>query len=102
MVVVPLNTRHAMPELVYALRNSGAKILLTDRSDLGELADVVDHIITLPGDYEGMLANATEAKLGGDADENDIAGLIYTRGTTGAIKGVMLTHRNLIAQPRQR
>jgi long-chain acyl-CoA synthetase len=97
MVVVPLNTRHAMPELVYALRDSGARILLTDRSEVGELADAVDHVITLPGDYEDMLANASEAELGGDADENDLAGLFYTGGTTGASKGVMLTHRNLIA-----
>jgi acyl-CoA synthetase (AMP-forming)/AMP-acid ligase II len=29
--------------------------------------------------------------------ENDLAGLFYTGGTTGASKGVMLTHRNLIA-----
>jgi long-chain acyl-CoA synthetase len=97
MVVVPLNTRHAQPELVYALRDSGAKILLTDRTELGELADVVDHVITLPGDYESLLENATEAVLGKDADENEVAGLFYTGGTTGASKGVMLTHRNLIA-----
>ena len=97
MVVVPLNTRHAMPELLYALKDSGARILLTDRPDPGELADVVDHVISLPGDYEAMLANASEAKLGEDADENAMAGLFYTGGTTGASKGVMLTHRNLIA-----
>ncbi|MFT7289288.1 MAG: long-chain acyl-CoA synthetase [Halieaceae bacterium] len=97
MVVVPLNTRHAMPELVYALRDSGAKILLTDNPDSGELADVAEHVITLPGDYEALLASAPESALGADVDENDLAGLFYTGGTTGASKGVMLTHRNLIA-----
>ena len=37
LVVVPLNTRHAEPELLYALEDSGAKVLLTDR-DPGALA----------------------------------------------------------------
>lgn len=97
MVVVPMNTRHAMPELLYALKDSGANVLLTDREDPGELAAAVEHVITLPGGYEDMLASAGEAVLGEGVSENDLAGLFYTGGTTGASKGVMLTHRNLIA-----
>ena len=98
-----------MPELVYALKDSGANILLTDRADLGELADVVEHVIS-PDQYEAMLAGAEPARLGEGIAETDLAGLFYTGGTTGASKGVMLTHRNLIANalnwlasvPRQR
>jgi len=30
-------------------------------------------------------------------DENDLASLIYTSGTTGSSKGVMLSHKNLVA-----
>ena len=97
MVVVPLNTRHALPELMYALEDSGAKILLTDREDIGGLQGIVDHVIALNADYEDVLAAATPAPLGVDASEEDLAGLFYTGGTTGASKGVMLTHRNLIA-----
>lgn len=97
MVVVPLNTRHAIPELVYALEDSGAKILLTDRTDFGELGEIVDHVITIPNEYEALLSESSEAILGEDPDENALAGLFYTGGTTGASKGVMLTHRNLIA-----
>lgn len=95
-VVVPLNTRHAEPELVYALNDSGARVLLTDR-DPGKLADCVERVITLPEEYESLLVAAHEAELGEGVDENDLAGLFYTGGTTGASKGVMLTHRNLIA-----
>ncbi|MBV1876030.1 MAG: AMP-binding protein [Pseudomonadales bacterium] len=97
MVVVPLNTRHALPELEYALKDSGAKILLTDRTDLGNLEQLVDHVISLPDDYESLLEKSTPAPLGLDPDENALAGLFYTGGTTGASKGVMLSHRNLIA-----
>ena len=95
-VVVPLNTRHAEPELVYALNDSGARFLLTDR-DPGKLADCVERVIRIPDEYESLLAAADERALGEGGEENDLAGLFYTGGTTGASKGVMLTHRNLIS-----
>lgn len=95
-VVVPLNTRHAAQELLYALHDSAAKVLITDREP-GPLSDMVDHVIRLPDDYENLLAKAEEAELGTTIDENTLAGLFYTGGTTGASKGVMLSHRNLIS-----
>jgi long-chain acyl-CoA synthetase len=96
LVIVPLNTRHAKRELAYALEDSGARVLLTDR-DPGGLAGIVDRVIHLPHEYEALLADAKPAELDGGVTEEDLAGLFYTGGTTGASKGVMLTHRNLIA-----
>ena len=96
LVVLPLNTRHAEPELRYALEDSGTRVLLSDR-DPGGLGDLVEHVIRMPSDYEALLASAQEAELGVGVDENTLAGLFYTGGTTGASKGVMLSHRNLIA-----
>lgn len=93
--VVPLNTRWAEPELVYALEDAGATVLVTDR-DPGSLADAVDTVVRLGDDYESRLAAATPAEYA-DVTEDDIAGLFYTGGTTGKSKGVILTHRNLIA-----
>ena len=95
-VVVPLNTRHAGPELKYALEDSGAKVLITDR-DPGSLADVVDQVVMIPDAYEALLASGKPAELGAGVKETDLAGLFYTGGTTGKSKGVMLSHRNLIA-----
>lgn len=95
-VVVPLNTRHAEPELRYAIEDAGAKILLTDR-DPGSLGDIVESIVMIPDEYDSLLDNAEEAELGVGVTEESLAGLFYTGGTTGASKGVMLTHRNLIA-----
>ena len=95
-VVVPLNTRHADPELVYALEDSGARLLLTDRKP-GPLDEVVERVIRVPNEYETFLSDAAERPLGDGVDENTLAGLFYTGGTTGASKGVMLSHRNLIA-----
>ena len=95
-VVVPLNTRHAEPELHYALRDCAAHVLITDR-DPGILADCVEHVVMIPDAYAELLAGADEIELGENVDENDLAGLFYTGGTTGQSKGVMLSHRNLLA-----
>ena len=95
-VIVPLNTRHAEPELRYALEDAGAKLLITDR-DAGALSDLVDVVINVPDEYETLLGNAAEMELGVGVTEDTLAGLFYTGGTTGASKGVMLSHRNLIS-----
>ncbi len=95
-VVVPLNTRHAEPELRYALEDSEARVLIVDR-DPGALAEVVEHVVMIPDAYEALLDGGEAIALGVDLTENDLAGLFYTGGTTGKSKGVMLSHRNLIA-----
>ncbi|DAC13551.1 MAG TPA: long-chain fatty acid--CoA ligase [Candidatus Poseidoniales archaeon] len=94
--IVPLNTRHKETELSYVLKDSGAKVLLTDR-DPGNLASLVEHVISIPQDYERLLAEVAALELGCAITPNTIAGLFYTGGTTGHSKGVMLTHKNLIA-----
>jgi long-chain acyl-CoA synthetase len=94
-VIVPLNTRLAEAELLAILADSGARILITDR-DPGGLRGCVEHVVSIPDDYERLQALHGEPppRL---ATENDVAALFYTGGTTGKAKGVMLTHRNLVA-----
>lgn len=98
LVQVPLNFRWAEPELAYALADSGATVLVCDR-DPGPLADLVERVIRVDqGDYEALLADADVVPFdSATVTEDDLAGLFYTGGTTGASKGVMLTHRNLVA-----
>ena len=93
--IVPHNTRWAEPELAYATEDAGAKVLICDR-DPGALADLVERVIRLDtGEYEELLAAAPE--LEPELAPQTLAGLFYTGGTTGASKGVMLTHANLMA-----
>ena len=94
--VVPLNSRHAQAEIAYVLEDSGARVLLTDR-DSSDFQSLVEHVITMPEGYEALLNGADEAKLGIGVYGNSLAGLFYTGGTTGASKGVMLSHKNLMA-----
>jgi long-chain acyl-CoA synthetase len=95
MVLVPLNARHTDAELAYALDDSGAKIVFTAR-DLSGLTTGIDRIDLADG-YEALLAGAEPVDIPDQDFDSTLAGLFYTGGTTGASKGVMLTHRNLIA-----
>jgi long-chain acyl-CoA synthetase len=93
-VACPLNTRWSVPELRYALADCGAPLLLADASFAGPSAELADLAQVLPMADLATQAAATapvdDARVGGDA----LAAILYTGGTTGRSKGVMLTHLN--------
>ena len=95
MVLLPLNTRLATPELVAITAAARPKVLITDR-DPGALADAV----AAGRDLRGVGCPARScgaARACARVDEDDLALLYFTGGTTGRPKGVMLSHRNLVA-----
>jgi long-chain acyl-CoA synthetase len=96
MVLVPLNQRHTSTELAYALRDSGAKVLFV-AAGVDHPPDVVEHVIGLDDGYEPLLAASAPGDFPDELPGETVAGLFYTGGTTGDAKGVMLTHRNLVA-----
>jgi long-chain acyl-CoA synthetase len=97
MVLVPLNQRHTAAELAYALKDSGSRILFAG-AGIDYPSGIVEHVIDLDDGYEALLASATPVAEFPDAlGAETMAGLFYTGGTTGAAKGVILTHRNLVA-----
>jgi long-chain acyl-CoA synthetase len=98
-VIVPLNVRHTDTERHYALADSGARVLFADR-EVGGTDGLDVTVVRWPEQYETLLADAEErpwAHGEGAPAERDLAGIFYTGGTTGAAKGVMLTHGNLVA-----
>jgi long-chain acyl-CoA synthetase len=99
-VLVPVNSRLAPAEMRAILADAGVSILFAD-ADYPGAADV-KQVLTMPGDYEDLIAAAGAAEEADEADqvrpaENDLAALFYTSGTTGAAKGAMHTHRTLVA-----
>jgi fatty-acyl-CoA synthase len=108
-IVMPLNVRLSPKELENILNHSGARILLFE-NDFASLVEQlkpacpgIQRFVTLDDKvpaadlaYEELLdqGRAERADLA-SFDENAIAELFYTSGSTGDPKGVMLAHRTL-------
>ncbi|MCP4821794.1 MAG: long-chain fatty acid--CoA ligase, partial [Shimia sp.] len=89
-VAVPVNAKLHRKEAAWILNDAGAKLCFTAKSDVGGLAEVCDTLcVEVPKDTGRgeILARAP----------TDLAWLFYTSGTTGRPKGVMITHRMLVA-----
>ena len=94
-VLVPVNSRLAPAEMRAILDDAGVSVVFTDAVYPG--AAGVSQVLTIPDDYEDLLAAADELPFNDAVTENDLAALFYTSGTTGAAKGAMHTHRSLVS-----
>ena len=94
-VLVPVNSRLAPAEMRAILDDAGVSVVFADADYPG--AAGVSQVLTMPDDYEDLIATADEMPLGDGVAEDDLAALFYTSGTTGAPKGAMHTHRGLVS-----
>ncbi len=119
-VMSPINALYTPDEVAFQLHDSHAKLLITisaflDRATAAAEKASVDEIIVLdgPGSAGGDSPGGKYASLLDllstraptpqvDIDPaQDLVTLPYSSGTTGLPKGVMLTHRNLVANVAQ-
>jgi acyl-CoA synthetase (AMP-forming)/AMP-acid ligase II len=104
-----VNWRMAGDEVDYVLNDSGAQVLFVGAELLPTVEAIRDRlpnvreVITVTPDggdgdgYEAFLEASTPCDDGPDVLEDDVCLVLYSSGTTGRPKGVMLTHRNMVA-----
>ncbi|WP_224814031.1 AMP-binding protein [Hasllibacter sp. MH4015] len=109
--VTTINPTYTAPEIQHQLNDAGATMLVTI-SMFEEVARKAmagtgcTELVVLDGGGDGALSlsDVMGAELPAQAPvdvENDVVVLPYSSGTTGRPKGVMLTHRNLVANVTQ-
>ena len=104
-ITVPLNVRSVPREVAYFIEDSGARVMYVDAvgaktvagigGDGGAAPDI--EVVSFDEDVPGIIAGGGEAEYV-DVDENSIAMIMYTSGTTAAPKGVMLSYLNFASQ----
>jgi acyl-CoA synthetase (AMP-forming)/AMP-acid ligase II len=114
-VMSPINSLYTADEIAFQIRDSGAKILITispflERAQAAAEKSPVDEIVVLDGagsaagehaSLPDLLASQAPSVQVSFDPANDLVALPYSSGTTGLPKGVMLTHRNLVANVAQ-
>lgn len=114
-IVSPANPGYTIEELVYQLKDAGAKALLTQtpflnvaRKAAGQVGIPEDRIALLGDERDESgkfkhfssirnLAGTNRYRRSKIDPKRDLAFLVYSSGTTGHPKGVMLSHENIIS-----
>jgi acyl-CoA synthetase (AMP-forming)/AMP-acid ligase II len=106
-IAVPLNSRLDRPEIAYIVQNSGASAIIAEGRFARLVRDLsVSNVYVFApekGDaatYEALIAAGDPAEPEVRIDPRDVVYMMYTGGTTGSPKGVLLDHAGQMANTK--
>lgn len=105
-IPLPINFRLGVDDIAYIIQDAGCRVVVY-ASDVADTMAALRSSCSLhtciavadadaeDASYEALLASAPAAHVQAPVTHDDLALMVYTSGTTGRPKGVMLTHGNL-------
>jgi long-chain acyl-CoA synthetase len=101
-VIVPVDYQLTKEEIENLIKRSKSTFLFIDDEKYDYFSEkelnLVSKISLAPDKANYIIEiNCKEERDGGRAAEDDLAAILFTSGTTGNAKGVMLTHKNIVS-----
>jgi acyl-CoA synthetase (AMP-forming)/AMP-acid ligase II len=109
LIAVPINARFSSDEASYVLRNAEVTLLIYDedmeetlqkmRTTIPKVKQYIStgNVINNVLSYEELISHASDAEPHEVVEPDDIAMIMFTSGATGFPRGVISTHRNIMA-----
>ncbi|WP_330277065.1 amino acid adenylation domain-containing protein [Lentzea sp. NBC_00516] len=91
---VPLDPDSPAARLAFVVADTGARVVLTQRSVAARMSEVDVEVVRLDEDWATIAQNPSTAPET-CVTSTDVAYVVYTSGSTGRPKGVMVEHRSL-------
>jgi amino acid adenylation domain-containing protein len=88
---MPIDPGYPSERIHYMLKDSGAKILLSEGSELSKVSGETEVI-----DLSSLIAAGENVELTRLTHPTHLAYVLYTSGSTGGPKGVMVSNRNVV------